>query len=254
MVERSSKAAWEKLWQKRKRIYHYQNVVEIASQVSQSLAGARVLEVGCGRGATLLEFAKRGAIVTGVDYAESALGFCNSLKEKADYSGNLGLAEFILGDARSLPFPEDKFDIVYSVGLLEHFEDPGAILAEQCRVLKSGGHLILQVPQKYSMYTLLKKVLMAVGKWPYGAWETQFSGRDLRSLVAEAGLSAEFAYGYGSFTLALLRHCLFPTLDYGIGGWHKANGALAGRIRANIGLDVGVVARKTPSSEPEGLG
>ncbi len=253
MGEQSSKAAWESLWQKRKRIYHYQNVLEIASQVSHGLEGARVLEVGCGRGATLLEFAKRGAIVTGIDYAESALTFCNSLKERVLQNGNLRLPEFILGDARSLPFHEEKFDIVYSVGLLEHFEDPRAILAEQCRVLKRGGYLILQVPQKYSVYTLLKKALMAVGKWPYGAWETQFSGRDLRALVTEAGLSTEFAYGHGSFTLALLRHCLFPTIDHGVGGWHKENGALAGRIRANIGLDVGLVARKIPSSEPVDL-
>jgi len=253
MEERSSKAAWESLWQKRKRIYHYQNVLEIAEQVSLDLEGARVLEVGCGRGSTLLEFAKKGAIVTGIDYAQSALSLCNSLKERVDANGNLGLAKFIQGDARDLPFCEEQFDIVYSVGLLEHFEDPCAILAEQCRVLKRGGYLILQVPQKYSVYTLLKKTLMAVGKWPYGAWETQFSVGELRDLVTEAGLSVEFAYGYGSFALALLRHYLFPTLDHGMGGWHKENGALASRIRANIGLDAGVVARKNHSSQPANL-
>jgi ubiquinone/menaquinone biosynthesis C-methylase UbiE len=214
--------------------------------VSAGLDERKVLEVGCGRGLTLLEFAKRGATVTGVDYARSAVSFCNSLKEEACKNGNDKRisAEFLYGDARSLPFGNEEFDIVYSVGLLEHFQEPSAILAEQCRVLKPGGVVIVQVPQKYSAYTILKKVLMALGRWPYGAWELQYSERELRTLVLKTGLSPKFSYGYGSFSLALLRHFLFPALDYGIGGWHRSGGGFVAKMKANTSLDVGIVASK----------
>lgn len=242
---RHSKAAWERLWTERRRIFHYRNVLDIVDRTPVVMKGARVLEVGCGRGATLLEFAKRGALVTGVDYAESALAFCRDLRAEVVEEGNVRLAEFIQADARDLPFRKETFDVVYSVGLLEHFEDPVAILAEQCRVLKDVGYLILQVPQKYSAYTLLKKMLIAFNKWPYGGWETQYSENGLRGVVVKTGLSPEYAYGYGSFGLAVLRHFLVPSLDYGARGWHRGDAGLLAKLKTNLCLDVGVVARKT---------
>ena len=200
MEERSRKAVWEVLWQQRKRIYHYANILEIAEEVSDGIDGKKVLEIGCGRGSTLLEFAKRGANVKGIDYAQSAIALCNNLKEKASTNGNGNhlSAEFLQADAQDLPFGNEEFDIVYSVGLLEHFQDPTQILAEQWRVLKTGGFVIVQVPQRYSIYTIAKKLLMGIGKWPYGGWETQYSEKELRTNVEKTRLSPMFSYGYGS--------------------------------------------------------
>lgn len=239
-----SKVTWERLWTERRRIFHYRNILEIVDRTDIGVKGARVLEVGCGRGATLLEFARRGAIVTGVDYADSALAFCNELRAECLQEGNVRLAEFVKADARELPFESGTFDVAYSVGLLEHFDDPAGILSEQCRVLKDAGYLILQVPQKYSAYTVLKKMLIALNRWPYGAWETQYSEHELRGMVEGTGLSPEYAYGYGSFALAVLRHFFFPKLDHGMGGWHRDDDGLLAKLKANLSLDVGVVARK----------
>ena len=245
MDTRQARMAWECLWKQRKREFHYRNILEIVNQTSVVIAKARVLEVGCGRGATLLEFAKRGAVVTGVDYAESALALCRNLQAKWFQEGSVRLAQFVQADARHLPFEKGTFDVVYSVGLVEHFEDPGPILAEQCRVLRDGGYCVVQVPQKYSVYTVLKKILIACNRWPYGVWETQFSQNGLRIVVAKAGLSADFAYGYGSFARAVLRHFLFPALDHGAGGWHRGDRGFLAKLKTNVSLDVGILARKT---------
>jgi ubiquinone/menaquinone biosynthesis C-methylase UbiE len=239
--EESRKAAWEQLWIQRKRIHIYRNVVEEAQRCLPDLRGARVLEVGCGRGATLLDLASRGAQVVGLDYAQSSIVTCETLRAEA---GLDGAADFLLGDARALPFDSESFDLVYSIGLLEHFEQPGILLTEQHRVLKPSGFLLLQVPQKFSLYTMVKIPLTKLGRWPYGGWETQYTAGELQALVRHAGFEPGPVFGYGSFSLAVLRHFFFPNLDYDAGGrlW-KLFPALRG-LRAHCALDVGVVARR----------
>jgi ubiquinone/menaquinone biosynthesis C-methylase UbiE len=239
--EESRKASWEQLWIKRKRLHVYRNVSEEANRCLANLQGARILEVGCGRGATLLELARQGAQVVGLDYAQTAISTCEALRSAMKLDDS---AEFLLGDARALPFDSGSFDFVYSIGLLEHFEQPSVLLSEQYRVLKPGGVVLVQVPQKYSVYTLAKIPLTKLGYWPYGGWETQFSAGELQELVQHAGFRPVSMFGYGSFTLALLRHFLFPNLDYDATSrfWKSAPQLRA--IRAHIALDVGIVARK----------
>lgn len=204
------------------------------------LAGRRVLEVGCGRGMTLLEFSRCGAQVSGLDYAPSALAICHSLQQQ------LGMPQawLVNGDAENLPFPDDYFDLVYSVGVMEHFPDPTRAFQEQFRVVRPRGLLIVQVPQKYSFYTVAKTVLTKLGHWPYGDWETAYSAGELTAMSRRAGFAPREEYGYGSFSLALLRHFIFPRLNFDATGpiWSQARPLRW--IRARTALEVGVVARK----------
>ena len=241
ITTKNDKSRWDKLWRNRKRLYVYRNVIETAENYLGGAAGRTILEVGCGRGATLLALAGRGANVVGLDYSEEALTIC---RERKSRNGIAGRADFVHGDARKLPFPSESFDFVFSVGLIEHFEDPAAILAEQYRVLRKGGFLFVQVPQKYSLYTALKKMLIRLGKWKYGGWETQFSDRQISILVADAGLETRSVYGYGSFFLAAMRHAFLPTLDFGMMWRSPDESKIIRAIRAKTALDICVVARK----------
>jgi len=51
--------------------------------------------------------------------------------------------EFVLGDARSLPFPSESFDCVTLIVMLHHVDDPAQALREATRVLQPGGRLII---------------------------------------------------------------------------------------------------------------
>lgn len=75
-----------------------------------------------------------------------------------------------------------SFDLVFSVGVIEHFKDPIPIIKEQTRVLKKGGFLIIDVPQKYNLYTIVKHMRMKLRIFPFG-WETEYSVSDLKEIV-----------------------------------------------------------------------
>src|SRR5258708_17977201 len=97
-------------------------------------AGARLLEVGCGMGTDLLQFARGGASVTGVDLTPLSIQI--SQQHFAVY-GMRG--DFAISDAEHLPFADESFDVVYSNGVLHHTPDTAGAVCEIHRVLKPGG-------------------------------------------------------------------------------------------------------------------
>lgn len=97
-------------------------------------AGARLLEVGCGMGTDLLQFARGGAKVTGVDLTPRSIEI--SRQHLAVY-GERG--DFAITDGESLPFADESFDVVYSNGVLHHTPDTAGAVREVHRVVRAGG-------------------------------------------------------------------------------------------------------------------
>jgi SAM-dependent methyltransferase/uncharacterized protein YbaR (Trm112 family) len=103
---------------------------------------AKLLDIGCNWGRWCMAASRRGFQAVGIDPSLAAV--------QAGYrvSRQLGDApEFVTGDARSLPFPDGAFDVVYSYSVLQHFskEDARASLAEAGRVVKRGGRVLIQM-------------------------------------------------------------------------------------------------------------
>ncbi len=97
-------------------------------------AGRRWLDVGCGTGAltsSILALADP-AIVVGVDTSE---GFVDDARTRVDDPR----ASFQTGDARSLPFPDDRFDAVASGLAVNFVPEPARAAAEFARVTAPGG-------------------------------------------------------------------------------------------------------------------
>jgi SAM-dependent methyltransferase len=100
-----------------------------------------------------------------------------------------------LGDTLKLPLKSDLFDVAFSQGLIEHFKNPLSVVSEHKRILKPGGILIINVPQKYTGYTLMKKNNMKKKKWELG-WETEFSYKDLKIIAENLKLKEIEVLGY----------------------------------------------------------
>ncbi len=98
-------------------------------------ADRRILDVGCGSGATLRSLERYGTTV-GLDPFPSAI----------ELSRRRGLDRLVMGDATALPLASESCDLVTSLDVLEHIGAERTAVAEMTRVLKPGGHLALMVP------------------------------------------------------------------------------------------------------------
>ena len=74
--------------------------------------GAKLLEVGCGMGTDLLQFARGGAICTGVDLTPRSIEISRRRFDLYEVPGT-----FLITDGEKLPFADNSFDVVYSNGV-----------------------------------------------------------------------------------------------------------------------------------------
>lgn len=125
--------------------------------------GEEVLEIGCGIGTDLLEYAKQGAIVTGTDLGEDQV-----MLTKLNFQlHNVPFKEMKVENAENLSFPDNSFDLVVSIGVLHHTPNTEKALAEVYRVLKPDGTaLILLYARGWKHY--LKRCFIhgiLLGRW-----------------------------------------------------------------------------------------
>jgi ubiquinone/menaquinone biosynthesis C-methylase UbiE len=115
------------------------DVREFVLNFSEIKPGERVLDIGCGTGDQAIYFAKRGAIVAGIDINPKMIGRALMRKKKE------GLEVYFQGgDATNLPFLEPVFDLAVISLVLHEIEskDRNKVISEMKRVVKKGGRLI----------------------------------------------------------------------------------------------------------------
>jgi ubiquinone/menaquinone biosynthesis C-methylase UbiE len=130
---------------------------------------------------------QRGGNVYLLDYSRESLRLVRSYMKYDE-------VKFILADARQCPFKDNSFDIVFHQGLLEHFSSPFCLLYENYRILKKNGLLLVDVPQTFHIYTILKQILIFFGLW-FGGWERQFTLMSLSKLLRKFGFEPIYYYG-----------------------------------------------------------
>ena len=114
------------------------------------VAGKRVLEVGCGRGAVCRWLADVGADVVGVDISSAAVKLARDLVPNAALS---------VADAAALPFPHVSFDVVISLETLEHVPNHRRALRELVRVTRPGGRILISTPNHLNQLHVYRALL-----------------------------------------------------------------------------------------------
>lgn len=105
----------------------------------------RVLEIGCGSGATLVELKKlsKAEFTVGVDIVKKSIP---------------GIDSYITGDIESIviPFEEKYFDVIICADVLEHLVDPWLLIHDILKFMKNDGLLIVSIPNVREIGVLWK--------------------------------------------------------------------------------------------------
>ncbi|MGB1700214.1 MAG: class I SAM-dependent methyltransferase [Nannocystaceae bacterium] len=127
--------------------YHKLIDDQAAELVRRVGEGKRVLEVGCGTGLVLGRIAKFASEAKGIDLSPGMLAHAKAR--------NLDVQE---ADCTKLPFEDASFDVACSFKVLAHVPDFDAAMAEMVRVVRPGGHLVVDIYNRTSIRYLIKRM------------------------------------------------------------------------------------------------
>lgn len=143
--------------------------------IGKLLAGGEGLDVGCGTG-VLLEALQPFGQVTGVD---ASAGMLEVLRAR-------GRGEGRLGNVDALPFADNRFDVVFSVAVLHHLQEPALVkraIGEMVRVTRPGGKVLVWDHNPLNPY------------WPIAMKRAPQDSGDERLVPAREIVSALTAHG-----------------------------------------------------------
>ena len=154
------------------------------------LAGARVVDVGCGGGILSETLARAGARVTGIDLGQAALAAAEAHRR----SSGLAITYRQIGAELLAEQCPAGFDIAVCMELLEHVPDPGSIVRACARLVSPGGHVFFatlnRTPMAYLLAILMAERILRIvpnGTHQYARFITP---RELHRWARQSGLSA----------------------------------------------------------------
>lgn len=177
--------------------------------------GKRVLEVGCGIGTDAVNFARAGALYTGVELSSVSLDLA---RRRFDVFGLKG--RFVAGNAEELDrlVERDSFDLVYSFGVIHHTPDPRAVIAAIRKIVQPSGEVRIMLYNRDS-------------------WKAAMIGAGFDQPEAQSGCPIAFTYSddevrrlmAGFEILSLTNDHIFPYIpekyvnyEYEVQPWFRA--------------------------------
>lgn len=175
----------------------------------------RVLDAGCGFGEYTVWALSAKARVWAFDYSEEMTHWTTTMISHAGYR-----AEAVTQDSvTAIPYPDESFDVVFCLAVLDHLaaDDRRKAMQELSRVLKPGGTLYLDVPNRLAVHWRAIFTLMRLLRW-YPKGEIHFfTPWEIRSLLKQYGFQPGRSLGLtisppfsGVYTTDLRRITVFP--------------------------------------------
>lgn len=129
---------------------------------------SRILDVGSGPGyITLLLAARRpAASLMGIDFSATQVRTAERLRKRR----GIDHCRFELGNAMQLPFADNRFDAVLSVGSIKHWPDPQQGVVEMRRVLAPGRWAVISETDRDVSDEDLKRFIQRFTAWFF--WDT----------------------------------------------------------------------------------
>jgi SAM-dependent methyltransferase len=187
-------------------VFDGEAVAQDAAFHTACAAGAddRVLDVGCGAGASARHTAGRAGHVIGVDVSAPLIKHALTRAREA----GLDNVDFVVADAASHPFPDGSFDLCQSRFGTMFFDDPPRAFANLARALRAGGRLVMLVwrEQERNEWATAVQAALGVPEEPSTVGPGPFS-------LAEPTALTELLHGAGFVGVDL--RSLDDPVDYG---------------------------------------
>ena len=182
-------------------------------RLAGEVAGAKVLDGGCGDGALDLAFCQgAAALVVGCDIDARMVA-----RASAGAAQPTASVDYLLADARRLPFADGSFELAAMITVLAFVPEPSAAMCEIARVLAPGGRLILGDLGKWNLWAASRRVRGWLGMAPMWRPASFRSASELRTLAHEAGLHVEEVCGAIYYPRAAPIARLLAPLDPSLG-------------------------------------
>jgi ubiquinone/menaquinone biosynthesis C-methylase UbiE len=201
-------ATWEKNYQSEGFLSRLRAFDEALG--GSDLKGSQWLDAGCGSGRLSRWLSDRGATVSGIDGAPEMVRVASEFAATAGYSER---TQFQVANVGELPFTDGLFDGVVCSSVLEYVDDPKAVLSGFARVTKSGGTLLISVPNARSVVRRGLRASYQVTKLlghPQPGYMAhshhQFSIAQFTTLLREQGYEADYASVFGDSAFQWLRN------------------------------------------------
>lgn len=121
----------------------YKNFLDTIQKTGYS--GGKLLEIGCSKGVFLDLAVKRGFSVLGLDTSEFAIKY---IKDNFSFP-------VMCADIEKADLPDDSFDIVVMIDVIEHIENLAQVIRESSRIMKPGGLLVIDTPNEDSLINFI---------------------------------------------------------------------------------------------------
>lgn len=186
-IDKENKEYWNRYWKENKNKETFFNtLVAIARKYyfakafarfivdNYDIKGKTICEFGVGSGLTLSWLKKMGAShCVGIDYSEESITLAREENKNC---------EFILADAFATGLSENQFDLVYSLGMLEHYDKQkqSQLLAEKKRLAKEC--VFIEVPYDIFYFRWLFAINRMLGRTTTFSDEEMFTPRTFKNL------------------------------------------------------------------------
>jgi 2-polyprenyl-3-methyl-5-hydroxy-6-metoxy-1,4-benzoquinol methylase len=204
-MDLAGKEFWDSFWRRQDGrrfvgLSHFQS--QMGTLLSRyAVPGASVCEIGCGGSTWMPPLAARGVDMWGIDYSDVGISLARANLERRGVSAHL-----IKADVRDVDaLPRDRFDVIFSSGFIEHFDDASEVMRGLARAVRPGGVIITLVPNFAGpwgrMQRLVDRELLEL--------HTIYTDATLDAMHLEAGLTvrqaAAFFGGFGPLVVNYTR-------------------------------------------------
>ena len=128
-----------------KHVAHHER--KLIRELSLPVPGEKILDVGIGTGYFAADYLQFTRDITGIDISEKMLNIARAR----------GLTNVFTGDAASLDFPEETFDLVISITAIEFLKEPEKAISEMVRVCRKGGRVVIGTLGSGSWWAVKRK-------------------------------------------------------------------------------------------------